>query len=106
MVRILHLRNHPSDFQTERSAELLQRQSGNDFEIETRTIGPGGTYRNPILAAAALRRAREFDLLHAWGTSPLTAAALGFSLPLVLTPVGPFRARPARWLRAVMTYRD
>src|SRR2546429_485925 len=106
MVRVLQLIPHGCDFQTRRSIDILWRELGGEFQVESRSIGHGGTYRSAISAVMALRPAGEFDLLHAWGALSLTAAAIGFAAPIVYSPAGPFRMRQARWLRAVMGYRN
>ena len=106
MARVLQLVQRDRDFQTQRSVELLTRELGAGFHVETRIIGHGGDYRSAVLAALALRRERGFEIVHAWGLKALAAAGFGFSGKIVYTPDVPFSHRAARWLRAVMGYRN
>src|SRR5215218_6929312 len=87
MVRILQLLEHHADFESRRAAEGLARSLGAGFEVEQRTMGYGGTYRDLPTAAATIRRAGEqFDLVHAWGGKALTVAALATRKPIVFSP--------------------
>ncbi|MFI5378707.1 MAG: glycosyltransferase family 4 protein [Tepidisphaerales bacterium] len=106
MVSVLHLLPVDADFQTARSVELLGRHLGADYRVEVRTIGRAGTYRNEIAAAFALRPARDFDIVHAWGITPFTAAALVCRANLVFSPTDPLTGRQVRWLRAASGYRE
>jgi len=107
MARVLQLLPHESDFQTRRSVEILTRELGRGFVTETHTIGPAGTYRSPALAALNLPRSTdEFDLIHAWGLPALSAAAIRSTKPILYSPTGVFHPRSARWLRAIMSYRN
>lgn len=105
-IRALHLFGRPPDFQTERAAAALRRDLGAGFAVETRVIGPGGTYRNLPLAAWGLRGIRPaFDLVHAWDEAALTAAAIAGLGPVLYTPMRPLGRRSVGWLRAVAAYR-
>lgn len=107
MVRVLQLLDHDAEFESRRGSEGLSRTLGADFEVQTRTIGLGGNYRDLATAAAMLRRERApFDLVHTWGGRALTAAALGTKRPIVFSPLPETRLKTIQWLRAVMSYRD
>jgi glycosyltransferase involved in cell wall biosynthesis len=111
MVRLLHLLDHDADFQTRRSVESLTQGLGNDFHSDTRTLGRGGEDRGILASIGRLRgetTTDRFDLIHAWGTSALTAAAFGATggAKIVYTPPPHVKRRSLGWLRAVMGYRD
>jgi glycosyltransferase involved in cell wall biosynthesis len=106
MIRILHLLDHPSDFESARGADSLGRALGDGFVVTTRTIGFGGDWRNVATAAAMLRRERDaFDVVHAWSGAGLAVAALGARTPIIFSPPPDLRPRQLRWLRAVMAHR-
>ncbi len=106
MPRILHLLNHDADFETERSSRALADSAGSDFSITRHTLGTGGTYRNTPGAAAQIRSLHEqFDLIHAFGPSALTAAAFATSRPILFSPQAVTGPSTVRWLRAICTYR-
>ena len=74
MVRILQLLEHAADFETRRAAEGLARALGEGFDVQTRTIGYGGNFRDVPTATAHLRRGdASFDLIHAFGGRALAA---------------------------------
>jgi glycosyltransferase involved in cell wall biosynthesis len=108
MIRVLLLLDEQADFQAARAAEQLARGLGSDFEAEVQRIGVGGTYAHVPEAIFRLRRAaKRFDLVHAFGTTALTVAAVGgTSARIAFTPLAVLRASALRWLRAVMAYRD
>ncbi len=79
---------------------------GHDFTTEVRTIGPGGDWSGIVAAARELRKIRGFDVIHVWGTRPLTAAAMAGRGPLVYSPAPDLQKPGARWLSSIMQYRD
>ena len=106
-IRVLHLMESPGDFQTHRLAEALVTRAGDDFEITPRSIGRGGFYRNLPAAVLGLRReAGAYNIIHAWGQTALTAAALAGTGPLLYSPMNFLDRRGVAWLRAVMSCRD
>lgn len=106
MVRILHLLDRHAEFEAERGSESIARAVGAGFAVTRRMIGYGGDWRDAPTAAAMMRRAAEkFDLVHAWGGTALTVAALGTNAPVVYSPATETNPRTIRWLRAVMSYR-
>jgi glycosyltransferase involved in cell wall biosynthesis len=106
MPRVLSLLDTAADFQATRSEQLLSHHLGLGFPIETRTIGPGGSYPNAAAALYRLRRLRDdFDLIHAWGNRALTLAAMATRLPLVYSPPPVASPRVRQWARAVLPYR-
>jgi glycosyltransferase involved in cell wall biosynthesis len=106
MIRVLHVVEHGQDYQTLRSVECLLRGLGEGFQTAVRTIGPGGNWRSIVAAIRWLRQENRFDVVHAWGTTALTAAALGTKTRIVYAPPVLMRPPDLRWLRAVMAYRD
>src|SRR5690242_4308946 len=104
MIRILHLLDRDTDFETRRGAEGLARSLGDGFDVTIRTIGHGGDWRDVATGAAMLRRhaGPPFDVVHAWGGAGLTVAALGSARPILFSPAADSRPRIVRWLRAVM----
>lgn len=110
MTRVLHVHEHPADFQTTRSLQQLQRSLPPDFDIHTHAIGNGSPAsshsRHAILAPLDLRRrADSFDIAHAWGLPALSAAAFAPFKRLLFTPTVYPSRRHIRWLRAIMNYR-
>jgi glycosyltransferase involved in cell wall biosynthesis len=107
MIRLLHVHDCDADFQTTRALEQLRRGLAAEFEMRARTIGAGGDFRNTPSAALALRGdARACDVLHAWGMRALSAVALGAFRNVLFTPTEFPTRRQARWLRAIMNYRN
>ncbi|HEV8604023.1 MAG TPA: glycosyltransferase [Tepidisphaeraceae bacterium] len=106
MIRVLHLVEVGADFQTERGAMQLAMGLGEGFETEVRTIGPGGDWPQMIAAARGMRKVGGFDLVHAWGTRALTAAVMGGRGPVIYSPAADLQRRGAKWLGAIMQYRD
>ena len=71
MIRILQLRDHSGDFETERSAGALLRSIGDEFQIIPRTLGRGGDFRDISHAVFSLRRENPgCDLIHAFALVP------------------------------------
>src|SRR5205823_3066414 len=106
MIRVLHLVASEADFQTERGAMQLAMGLGKDFHTELSTIGAGGDWSNVVTAARQLRKLGGFDVIHAWGARSLTAAAMAGRGPLVHSPSPDLQKRGAKWLSAIMQYRD
>jgi glycosyltransferase involved in cell wall biosynthesis len=105
MTRVLHLHDRHADFQTERGAQQLTAKAAPPSRALT--IGPGGDFPNTPAAALRLRRpARDVDLCHAWGLRALAAAALAPFPRIVFSPTTFPTPRHARWLRAIIDYRD
>jgi len=106
MIRILHLVEAAADFQTERGAMQLALGLGGGFQTEVKTIGPGGDWPNIIAASRQMRNLAGVDLVHAWGSKALTVAVMGGRRPVVYSPAPDLQKRGARWLSAIMQYRD
>ena len=107
VVRILHLLDRDADFETQRASDGLARSPGEGFELQRRTIGRGGDFRDVANAAARLRRGENgVDLIHAFGGRALAVAALGARGPIVFSPAAETKTRTIHWLRAVMEHRD
>lgn len=104
MVRVLQLIDADADFQSERGAADLSRALGRGFAVDTRTLGRG-RYRNGAAAVLQLRRDTGFELVHAWGPTALTTAAMASNKPIVYSPRPETRRRDVSWARAVMDYR-
>lgn len=104
MVRVLHLREHETDFETERGSKYLSRDLGAGFESHVRTIGPGGDYRGILAAIRALRREQGFDVIHAWGTRALIVASMAARGRIVYSPCAGITRMAVKWLRAAMQY--
>src|SRR5687768_5509549 len=101
MARLLHLLDHDADFQTRRAVEQLTHGLGAEFHSEVRTLGRGGSDRSVLASIHRLRghTRNRFDLIHAWGTCALTAAAFGASgAKIVYTPPAHVKRRSLRWL--------
>jgi glycosyltransferase involved in cell wall biosynthesis len=88
MVRVLHLLPHAFDFETERGVGALSQGIGGEFSIARRTIGPGGDYRNYLLASLFMRKfiARDVDVVHAWGEYSRIAAISAGARRVVFSP--------------------
>jgi glycosyltransferase involved in cell wall biosynthesis len=114
MIRVLHLLDadgnasgkSDAEFQSQRLSHHLTTELGPGFEAEILTIGPGGRWPTLPAAIMGLRRIVEYDIIHTWGSRPLTAAVLGSRLRLVHSPQSSPTRRTARWLRALLSYRD
>ncbi|MEZ0265736.1 MAG: hypothetical protein ACAI43_13485, partial [Phycisphaerae bacterium] len=106
MARILLLHDAVPDYQTARAAEAVAARPG-AFEIETGTIGAGGTHRATLSAAWRLHNpAKEFDLAHALGGRALVVAALAGFRQIVHSPTEFPSPKRIAWLRALAPYRD
>ena len=100
MPRVLHLIGTATDYQTARAHRAVADHLGAGFDVETRTIGPGGDHRSAAGAALGLRRSAP-DLIFAWGLAALTAAVTVGRRPVVFHPdrfLGPRGLRAARAL--------
>ncbi|HZZ42030.1 MAG TPA: glycosyltransferase family 4 protein [Tepidisphaeraceae bacterium] len=107
MPRILLLLDSVADFQTTRCADVLTQNPGADFQITTRTIGPGGSYLNGPAALYRLRGMRnDFDLIHAFGPQSLSLAAMATRLPLLYSPLPVTSRHTIQWTRAISNYRN
>ncbi len=106
MISVLHLLPVGADFQTARSVELLAGHLGAEYRVQVRTIGRTGTYRDEIAAGFALRRSREFDVVHAWGIGAFATAVLTSRASIVFSPTDPLTSGHIRWLRAASSYRQ
>jgi glycosyltransferase involved in cell wall biosynthesis len=104
MIRVLHLLDrHPSYTAQTGVAQLTREPSRTDII----TVGHGGTYSNPWIGTLRLRQRKQpHDLVHAWGTEPLTVAALGSNRPIVFSPTQYPTSSDLRWLRATMSARE
>lgn len=107
MSRIILLLDDRADFQAERSTAQIARGVGQDFVTEVQRIGPGRTYFNPVDAVLRLRRTvRDGVMIHAFGATALTVAAMSGPSRILFTPPPEMKLSTIRWLRAVMGYRD
>ncbi|HZN68002.1 MAG TPA: glycosyltransferase [Tepidisphaeraceae bacterium] len=109
MTRVLQLLDDSRDFQAHRSVEVLARGDlGPEFDVQVRTIGRGGEFRNVTSAVRGLWRQRPdaFDIVHAWGRAALTSAAVAGRWRIAFTPSRFLGPRGVGWVRAVMAYRD
>jgi len=106
MIRVLHLVEANADFQTERGATQLAMFLREGFQTEIKTIGPAGDWPNVISASRAMRKIGGFDLVHAWGIKALTLAVMGARRPVVYSPAPDLQKPGAKWLLAIMQYRD
>src|SRR5882672_9365274 len=106
MIRVLHLVPAAADFQTERGVTQLATFLRDGVETDLKTIGPGGDWPTVISAARAMRQLPGFDLVHAWGSKALTVAVMGGRRPVVHSPSPDLQKRGAKWLSAIMQYRD
>jgi glycosyltransferase involved in cell wall biosynthesis len=106
MVRILHLLPAPADYQTETAVAQLTG-GGGKIKSEVRTLGRGGDFSSAMAAIIALRRqGAGADLIHAWGETALSVAAIGASQPIVYSPTEFPRRRAVRWLNSIMNFRE
>jgi glycosyltransferase involved in cell wall biosynthesis len=106
MIRVLHLVPAAADFQTERGVMQLAIFAREGFTIEVKTIGPRGDWPSVISATRAMRQLPAFDLVHAWGSKALSVAVMGARRPVVYSPAPDLQKSGARWLSAIMQYRD
>jgi glycosyltransferase involved in cell wall biosynthesis len=106
MVRVVHVVEEGADFETQRGVEHLSRELGPGFQTRVTSIGGRGTWRNVPAGVMGLREVTDADVIHAWGTRALTAAAIGARAGVLHTPVPELREKSVRWLRAVMAHRD
>jgi len=106
MPRVLLLSGRDADLQTNRATEVLASRLGDDFSTERAAIGDRGV-RNGLAAVRFVRRhAPTIDLVHAFGADALTTAAIGFSGPILYSPIEFPSRREIGWLRAVSAYRN
>ncbi|HEX8521406.1 MAG TPA: glycosyltransferase [Tepidisphaeraceae bacterium] len=108
MIRVLHLLDHPAEFEPQRVSGALASGLGAEFAVTRASVGMGGTYRNTVAAVAGIRRQikeKAYDVVHAFSAAGLTAAALAGNVALVFTPSPAVRPGTVRWLRAVQAYR-
>jgi glycosyltransferase involved in cell wall biosynthesis len=98
MANVLHLLEADADFQTQRLAAALTDR--------WETVGPGGRFRDVFNAARWLKRQSSVDIIHAWGTRPLIAAAMAGPGPIIYTPPAPPDHRAINWLKRVSKRRD
>jgi hypothetical protein len=107
MMRVILLLDEGADFQAGRSAAQIARGLGDGFTTEVQRIGPGQTYFNAVDAVLRLRRiSRDGTMIHAFGTSALTVAAMSGAQRILFTPPPEMRMSTLRWIRAAMAYRD
>ena len=106
-IRVLQLLDLGAGYQASRSASALARDLGSGFQVETKTIGPGGDYSSAASAVTRLRRLglSPADIVHTWGPHALAAAVI-LNTKRIHTPGDSPSARSLRWIRAVMAYRD
>jgi glycosyltransferase involved in cell wall biosynthesis len=102
MANVLHLLDADADFQSQRLAAALTHNS----PATCATVGPGRKYRDVWNAARWLKRRPPVDLLHAWGTRPLIAAAMADIAPIIFTPPSPLDDRGLQWLKRISKRRD
>jgi glycosyltransferase involved in cell wall biosynthesis len=101
MIRVLHVVPAAADYQTSRGVHHLRAALGPGFDVRAREIS--GIPR----AAITLRReSARTDLLHAWGISALTAAAIWPFRHVLFTPTEFPTTRQIRWIRAIADHRD
>ncbi len=106
MPRVLLLSGRDADLQTVRATDALSTRLGDDFSTERAAIGDRDV-RNGLAAVRWVRRhAPTVDLVHAFGADALTAAAVGFSGPILYSPIEFPSRREIGWLRAVSAYRN
>lgn len=106
MVRVVHVVDDGADFETQRGVEHLSRELGSGLEARVMSIGGRGTWRNVPAAILGLRNVTDADVIHAWGTRALTAAAIGSRVRVLHTATPELREKSVRWLRAIMEHRD
>ncbi len=107
MIGVVQLLATEADFETRRSAALLREQLGAGFFCDLRTIGRGGTYRDPAHALLRLRRDIPADaIIHAWGAPSLPAGVMAGQRRVVFSPGSAPHRTTAHWLRAAMGCRE
>jgi glycosyltransferase involved in cell wall biosynthesis len=106
MIRVLHLVESQADFQTERAVTQLATFGRDGFETDVKTIGPSGDWPTVIAGSRAMRKIGGFDLVHAWGSKALTVAVMGGRRPVVYSPAADLQKAGAKWLSAILQYRD
>lgn len=81
---------------------------GPEFSIITRTIGPGGDDRHPLLACLTLRgkSIQAPDIVHAWSLGTLWAAVFGGARRILFSPAQFPNRRSIRWLATAMKRRQ
>lgn len=102
-IRILHLHQAADDFQTRRAGQQLRKNLGAGFAAEEMPLRPG-LLRVAVTGARAIR-ARDCDIVHAFGMESLIAAALARARRIVFSPPAEMPARQARMLRAILQLR-
>ena len=104
MPRVLHLLSLAADAQTRRVQATLADRLGTEFPGDTRTLGPGGDHRHAAGAAAAVRQS-DADVVVAWGTPALLAAAMaGRQRPVLFAPDHYLGPKPLRWVRTLLDW--
>src|SRR5687767_11252917 len=98
MVRVVHVVDEGADFETQRGVEHLSRELGAGFQTSIMSIGGRGTWRSAPAAILGLRNITDADVVHAWGTRALTAAAIGSRVRVLHTPTPELREKSIRWL--------
>lgn len=107
MIRVLQLLDVNPDHQTETGARQLLRDRSGALQVQSRTIGRGGSYPGVARAILSLRRgADRFELTHAWGERALAVAAVAARTPIVYTPDRFPSPREIQFIRAVMAARE
>jgi glycosyltransferase involved in cell wall biosynthesis len=102
MNSVLHLVTTGHDIQTARSLRALGGYPSASFAAETRTIGPRGSYPHLLWAVPGLRRViADFDVVHAWDETSLTAAVLAGAARVVFTVPAGFTKRAGVGNRAL-----
>jgi glycosyltransferase involved in cell wall biosynthesis len=105
-IRVLQLLSEDADFESREGVRQLSQGLGIDFEMGSLKIGQAGA-PSILRAVRQLRLKRnQFDLLHAWGTAAMTAAALAWNGPIFYSPPPALNNRMTRWLKATMAYRS
>lgn len=105
MARVLHLFDFHPDFQTRTGVAQLAARDGINHKM--RTIGRGGDFTTAVSALLHLRRDLELiDIIHAWGSAALAAAAFGSGRRVIYSPTHFPSRQEIRWLRAILTARD
>src|SRR5688572_7646590 len=81
MIRVRHLHDGETDFQTRRGIEALTRSLGAGFDASGERVGgvPGALLRRDRTAVPA-------DVVHAWGGRALAAAVLRGGGRIVFSP--------------------
>lgn len=105
MLRVLHILDDTSGFQSARAAQQLRQGLGGGFDVASHTLAPPGRWRGVFNGVLALRRNQAYDIVHAFGPKALMVAALASSAPLIYSPPPQATPRTARWLRAILQHR-